>query len=243
MKLGANLTLFTLITVVAVAAQPAKAGTLNLDWTSTLESSTNVTDATNVLGAPDGSTARFLSEFPTTGTFSGFGDGSISQTDSSSLATLLGISEATLSEADFIAFEHNGTANAAFESATWTFDDGSNSIQIFHDFNNPSTNNGIVALGNIANEDYADFFGFTNPFPGGDNPFLLFDLDGLDLASDDFTVTINATGSGNTSPDIDSMGIIVAVPEPSFVGVFSLGAFIFGVRSAIARRKKRLTQT
>jgi len=238
-RIIATLTAIVLTTVLGT--HRAYAGIIALEWASALDSSSNVINPSNTLGAPDGSLAEFGSGSPATATFSGFGNGSSTNTDSISLAALLGIPEATLSQADLITFEHNGTPNVPFESGTWTFDDGSSSIQIFHDFDNPMTGGGIVALGNITRGDYATFFGFTDPFSSGDIPFLLFDLGGLDLASNNFDVTIDSQGVGIASPDLDVLGIII--PEPSSFTVSTIGMLICGVWSMIGRTRDRRIRT
>ena len=52
-------------------------------------------------------------------------------------------------EADFIAFERNGSTGTPFESGSWTFNDGRVSIAAYHDHTNPTIAGRILAFGNL----------------------------------------------------------------------------------------------
>lgn len=214
---------FTVVLLTYVAdARNAAAGIITLDWAGNVDSSSNVSNPDNALNAPNGTLAGFGATGSTsTAAFSAFGN-SNTQTEASSFAALLGISESVLSQAEFIAFEYNGTAGIAFESSTWTFDDGTNQSVV--SYTQGQTDRGISALGNIAINDFESFFGFNSTLSGGDFAYIAFDLDGLDLTS--INVSIEAAGVGTQSPDIDAMGKIAAaaVPEPSSLALLALGA-------------------
>ncbi len=117
-----------LITAMATLFLPvlAHADSLSLEWAGQLNSSSGVASPANALGAPDGALASF--PFTATAEYSGFGDGAVTNTDSSSLSALLGVTEVALADGDFIAFEYNGSTGFNFETATWTFSDGNTSL-------------------------------------------------------------------------------------------------------------------
>jgi len=200
---------------------------------------TNVVNASNALGAPDGLHAGFHDNNGSAtaneiGTYSGFGSGDINTYSSASLAALLGISQTQLSQGDLVAFERNGTPGYSFEGCDWVFDDGTNSATLSYTQGVPDPM--IVALGNISNGNYANFFGFTNSHGStGDYAFILFDIDGnsaVNPFASNFSVSLSAMGVAHTSPDPDAIGRwgVDPVPAPGALLLGSLGLSFAGWR-------------
>ncbi|MEK6565054.1 MAG: PEP-CTERM sorting domain-containing protein [Candidatus Omnitrophota bacterium] len=222
------------LTVLLIGVvNPAQA--VIIDWTSVVSNS-NVPSASNALGDPDGVHASFYdtSRLPLYATFSGFGDGDSADYLMSGFAALLGISEATLANADFFTAEVNGGTSSTYESGLWEFSDGSNYLPLNFDSANPSDLEAVIAYGSININNYANFFGFTNPItPGHSWAFLLFDINGnsnINMASTNLSVRLTASniGSGPADPDPDVMGRINstpnhAVPELSSMFLFGMG--------------------
>ncbi len=188
-----------------------------IQWASTVFN-TNVPTAGKVLGKPDGRIASFWDGNAATietATYSGFGSGANVNYNSAALAALLGISETTLAQADFISFEDNGAPGTdPYETSIWVFNDGTATLTVSHNYNNPVISGPIVGLGNVSTSDYANFFGFTDPFKEGGIAYLLFDIDGnsdVNPFSPDFSATLNAVGSDTDGPDPDVMGRIGSI--------------------------------
>jgi hypothetical protein len=186
---------------------------LTIAWASRFEGGENVINPYDALGAPDGACSGFYGASSAVGAYSGFAEGVISQLTPGKLAVLLGVSKDALDEADFITFEHNGTSGLYYESAVWTFDDGKNVISLNYDHYHSDATKGIVAVKGLATGALAKFFGYDDPWTVGDMPFLLFDLEGLNLKSPDLRVTVKSSDfSGDPrdprSPDPDAMGVI-----------------------------------
>ena len=218
--------IITVVFAATFSTNIASAGIIALDWASVLDTSSNVTNPSGALGAPDDSYATFGPPATAAATYSSFGAGSTTNTDDMSLAGLLSINESVLSQAEFITFEGNGPTPDPFETTTWTFDDGNSSIQVSHDYFIPVTGGGIVAFGNVSTNDYGNFFGVSVDPGAGSIAFLLFDLNGLNLTTPNFGVTIDAPGidSGVVgTPDIDVLGTITSVPEPTAVWLILCG--------------------
>lgn len=74
------------------------------------------------------------------------------------------------------------------------FDDGTNTLDVSYEVGN-SAFNSIISLGNIRTSNYANFFGFTDPFAGyGDIACILFDIDGysdVNPFASSFSVTLS----------------------------------------------------
>lgn len=197
------------------AAGYATAQSTQIDWASTVVSST-AADASLALGRPDGVTMAGNQVGTGTHTFGGFGSGDNISYNSGALASLLGVSPATLARADFLVFERNGTPGVTFESCTWTFGDGTSQLVVPHTFGG-SAAGPILALGNVSDSAYASFFGATVP-AGGDWPYMLIDIDGFSAVNPSaggFQVTLSTPGGSNGTPEPDALGRITPVPEPS----------------------------
>lgn len=230
---------FMLALVVLLFGTVSSAQAITVDWAS-IVSDSNVASASSALGDPDGVHASFYdaSKLPLYATYSGFGDGDSADYPMLGFAALLGVSEATLAKADFFTAEVNGGTSSTYESGLWEFTDGSNYLSANFDSANPGDLDAVIAYGTININNYANFFGFTNPITPDHNwAFLLFDVNGnsnINMASSNFNVRLTAanTGSGPTDPDPDVMGRINSipnsVPEPSSMFFLSFGLLAIG---------------
>lgn len=188
-----------------------------LEWATNLDAASGVSNPENALEAPDDLVAGFEGE-PCEATYSGFRVGNVFSIDLPSLATFLGVTEETLAEADFITFERNGTAGQPFESGMWTFDDGTTSFAVYHDYDNPGEAEDVIAFGNVTREECAGFFGFPYTPADGDFAYLVIKLNasGLDLFSPNLSVTLTAGGgTGGESPEPDCMAFLRWTPIPT----------------------------
>ena len=189
--------------------------------------------AENILANPNNTPVEFSSD--TQAIFGGFK--SIANSDSNDLALLLGVSLATLSNTDFIAFDGNGidSGGGGFEDSVWSFTDGVNTLNHSHDFLDGQ--NGPV-LANSAQIDigvqYNSLFG-TSFASGFDFGVILFDLSsfGIDVTSTSFQVALQGGGlsCGNECPDVTFMGTVSAVPVPPALLLFFTGLLVlFGFK-------------
>ena len=191
-------------------------------------------DPSAMLGAPDGvATAVWDGNaapdgLEETATFSGFGAGATTGADSASLASFLGVSQAVVDLADFVAFEFNGIP-FPFEQSRWEFSDGVSSFLVDYQvpFVPPPAVPGVIATGDLTNAAYANFFGpFANPILGSVG-FILFDIDGnsaVNPLSPSFTAKIRAGLLAGESPEPDALGVIgpaapASVPEPPSLAI------------------------
>jgi hypothetical protein len=223
-----------ILTVIASGGE-SRAGFVTIGWAGVASPGTNPpVSLDKILGAPDGRLARFDGDNPVEATVSGFS--TTAMYDESDLATLLGVSLATLQQAEVITFDLNGLEHD-IESATWTFS-ANGLTEVFH--TGSAGPNTPIATGMIAAADYTGFFStgaLESPFPS----FALFTLQSVDSTSADFAVRISAVGVDPHSPDLDSVGVIrssaSAVPEPSSFTICGLG--ILGCIGARWRRRHR----
>ena len=221
------LSLLVLVALFAFSVT-SSAEALTIDWANVVSNS-NVPSAANALSAPDGVHASFYdpSLIPLYATY-GFGSQGMDYS-TSGFAALFGISEAILARADFFTAEVNGGPSSTYENGLWVFSDGGNNFSVDFDSANPWNSPSVIAYGSININNYANFFGFTNPItPEHSWAFLLFDIDGysnVNVSSGEFTATLNAAnaGSGPTDPDPDVMGRIAPVPEPATLSFLGLG--------------------
>jgi hypothetical protein len=208
-----------------------------IEWANSV-TNTNVIDPEESFGKPDGNITHFSGSPVKFGTFSGYGNGDNIIYDSFDLASLMGVSESVLSQTDFMAIEYNGSGGGAFEGSDWIFDDGINSLSVSYTFNDDSPST-IIALGNIDNEEYASFFGFTNPWGTvGEMAYILFDIDGnssINPFSSTFSVTITAGSEFDpNTPETDVMGRVGVVPIPSTILLLGFGILAF---AGVSRKK------
>jgi hypothetical protein len=186
-------------------------GVVTARWAGTLVTSSHVIKPEACLGPPDGVRANFIGAPPVTATVSGFAADEASLLSLDGLAALLTVDKSVLERMDFMAFEHNNYPGNMqhFESGNWTFSDGAASLTLCFDHFNPRSSPFILAVRAIDTRRYCAFFGFPDPFKGGDLQCLLFDLRGLNPSSPNFTVTLEATGRSHFgSPDPDAMAIL-----------------------------------
>ena len=195
--------------------------------------------STNAIGSPDDLLVAGAAGASTFGAF-GVGAGNTSSYNYNSLATLLNLSNpALLAQADFIAFEGNGTAGITFESGTFTFTDGTNNFNVTHTFGHTPAQDtpGVLALGNISVSNYNAFFGATNVPAQGDLAYILFDIpSSVNFGSSSFGVTLVSpgdTGSPGT-PDMDALGRL-SIPEPSSLVLSALGLLILPLGRRVRR--------
>lgn len=192
-------------------------------WATSIDFDFNVINPTQCLGAPDGDVANF---------FNGVGGGTTSGARldafnqyhhplSVDLAQFLGIPPETISDADYLAFDANGTSGRRFESSTWTFSDGTATRTVVYDFYAPNAAPEVIAGGNVSRQEMASFFGYEDaaPTPPGDFAYILFDIDSIvDVESSDFSVLVTAAGGPSetdpNAPDIDAMGLVIHYVPP-----------------------------
>lgn len=183
-----------------------EARAIGVAWANAMGTTTGtVTSPMDALHSPDDAAASFNSS-GASAPFTGFGP--FVEYDTSSLATLLGVTEAVLIEADFIAIDRDLTP-MGFETSTWVFTDGSGTLTVPHVVGGP------LALGELAvvsptPTNFGAFFGFG---PSADEyAIILFDIDGVvDPFSPSFTVTVTSGGAADPlTPDIEALAIVVA---------------------------------
>jgi cysteine-rich repeat protein len=138
--------------------------------------------------------------------FSGFSD-TVSYAGLEAALLAAGVPPAVLADADFVAFDPNGTTGG-FEGSIWTFEDGQGgTLDTQHGFGGIGA--GIVFNGDMAPADYATLF---SPLPPS-APFvglILFDLSGSGV--NPYAPTLSLTLEG-----LDQLG--AGEPDPSGLGV------------------------
>ncbi len=168
----------------------------------------------NALGRPDGLQTKFGEGPADEATYSSF------QCDEffgeASFASFLGVSEAVLQQADFVAFERNGALGFTFEGSTWTFAAGG----MTEAFQAPTE---AFASGVVTTSAYESFFGISVE-PGGEWPFVLFDLQQVDPSALDFEVTVLRGPTVQDTPDVDAMGVVAGVTPTASAQVVRLGS-------------------
>jgi len=237
---------FLVVWVVVVFgwSSGASAGLIDLQWASSISDvshSNFYADPANALGKPDGLGAGFFDSTAAieSATYGAFGAGEESAFDSSALSGFLGVSESLLLDADFIAFEFNGTSGDSFETGEWEFSDGTSSVVVSHVVNTPPSG-AISSLGNISQSAYDTFFSLGDypPLsPIGEWTFILFDIDG-NSSVNPYTVNFSAKLSTDgvavlATPDPDAMARLGAIPEPSTALLLGIGL------SALAATRRR----
>jgi hypothetical protein len=141
--------------------------------------------------------------------------------DEQIFASTLGVSLATLGQADFVCFDLNATAGLGFEPANWTFRNGAA----------PSTGPiampaGALSTGSLTPAAYQSLFNLSSPpaIPNGDVPWILVDLPSpIEPLAPDFRVDIQAGPGSNDTPDPDALGVLdfagPAAPSDGTLGV------------------------
>jgi hypothetical protein len=164
--------------------------------------------------------------------------GSSTAYSDAALAALLGTSLATLSSANFIAFDRSLTGGPfgsfGFESSDWTFTDGATTFQ--YQWTELSAASGaVLAAGSVDAASYAAFFGLSSLGSGVEWGYLLFQVP-VDVTASAFQVTMEARpfdrgALGVTgTPDVDAMGALsaVPVPEPTSAGLLAVALAALG---------------
>ncbi len=194
----------------------------------------NVPDAGEALGPPDGQTGLFGDGNPNTtqqATYGSFNDSY--EYDSADLMVLLLLSQMELLNGNILAFAQNQEGFVGPSSSTWLFASGDSSfaVDFVHDEEPPP---GVVATGEIDAFDYHIFFDLFNEPGNDDYNFMVFDIpevSGVDPYAADFTITVSAVGSvASNSPNIDAMGV-VTIPGPGALALLGL--------AGLARRRRR----
>jgi len=196
--------------------------TVSVNWTNSAVPGTNPPqDLNNILGAPDFNIADFKLFPNVSATLSNF---NINSTyDSGAFASLLGISESALNNADVIVFEYNGSPRGQVENSTWTFSAGG-STEVFNLVYSGSDDSSDE--GTVSNSNYASFFNTANIFGNtGDFAFALFDLSLVNASASDFQILIEGGNEILGTPDLDSIGVISSVPIPGAAILFMSGLF------------------
>ena len=236
----------TLLAILAAGNSIARAGLVTLDWATTQSVTAGSVDSpADALGKPDGLFAGVgnattnkleLSNF-------GAGAGNSSTVTTASLAALLGITEATLSSAEFIAFDLNGFSNGSFENSTFRFADSANFIDATVTFTGgllppPQSVPGtlpVIAVGSLDEAAYGALFGYGPVAAGREVGWVLFDVSTpVDIYSATFKATITATNVDPSRPDVDAVARITQVPEPS---TLLFGAI--GIAGILCRRNRK----
>ncbi len=207
--------LFHFVVIVSLLSVSASASAqqVQLNWAGTASP-----NAAAAAGRPDDVFVTGAAGTSTFGAF-GVGSGNTSAYSLSSLETLLSITPGGLAHGDFIAFEQNGTPSITFESGTWTFSDGFNSLSVTHTFGNTPGQDtpGVLALGNITLANYTTFFGLPASSGAGDIAYIVFNIAGVSAVNPQastFGVTLVSPGGNVGTPDMDAMGTM-AIPEPA----------------------------
>lgn len=186
--------------LVGVLSISATAEEMTILWAGeVLPSDSPPLNPENALGIPDGKQAAFQ-PLNATATYTDF---HVSASyDKYALESLLNVDHEAFAQADFVAFESNGSPNYDFEKSIWTFASGGLTETI-------TVTSQALAFGNIAPNSYEDFFNIQSHQARGDIPFVLFDLQIVDPLAPDFTVTVRQGGFAQLqTPDIDAMGVI-----------------------------------
>jgi hypothetical protein len=178
-----------------------------LRWAHDLLQSTEVADASNSLGPPDGKVAGYNKPV-SQAKLGGFNDGL--GYDMTRLGAILGLSPSELQRMDFVTFEANGLPRLPYESGQWTFEDGVHSLSVTYRHDQQGPTGHVIKSGNISADDYAAFFGVNRSLLGDDMAFLAFDIDDvIELNSNRLSVSLQAIGGLDLeSPDPDALGFV-----------------------------------
>lgn len=180
---------------------------INIKWSNNTSNISEVKNAAAIKGQPDGVIANILNvnSHVTMSSFSG----PASSYYFHGLSTLLQVDEATLARANFIVFEYNGSPNTNFESSMWTFGNGSETVNVEHNFNKPSLSTHLIAHGKISPNKYNTFFNVKSKKTTGTYPFLLFKIPDTLAHDPSLTIQLQTGEAINVgTPDPDAIGLI-----------------------------------
>ena len=209
---------------------------VSIDWADGGVASGDLTNPTFFIGPPDQGVTNTL-EGPPPGSILAEYSGSTTAYDNGGLAAILGINTHTLLSGNFIAFDRNAGGGAfGFESSHWTFSDGTTTFEYSWVELSPP-NGAVIAAGTIDGPNYSSYFGLPPLNFDVDWGYLLFNVP-VDVRAAGFQVQMDAVpfdrgpdGISGT-PNVDAMGALLPVPEPSALGLLALG-----IGLAILRRR------
>jgi len=197
-----------------------------------------VVNGENMLGVPDGDYTLF--DNGSTATYYQF-DYSFTY-NAANLASFLNVSENTILNSEFIAFDHNGSPSG-FETSSWVFSDGVNTVSVSHSTGDSAS--GVISVNSYMSlTDFNTVFGSSFPSSSAQYVgFLLFDLTSanINISSSDFEVQLTG-GVGDPryyAPDLIGLAALstAAVPEPATLLLFGTGLVgLAGLRIRRARK-------
>ena len=198
---------------VAKAINTNSSSNIAIKWTNNISNITEVTNADAIKAQPDGICAGVRNGM----TISSFSS-SANTYDLHNFAKLLQVDENTLTQANFIVFEHNGTPNTFFESSLWTFGNNAQTATVNHNFNKPSLLEYLIGYGNISPNNYYQFFNIKGKKKRGTFAFLLFKIPDTLAYDPSLTVQLQTgTPIKVGTPDPDAVGLIYKESAESYV--------------------------
>ena len=225
--------------VLLLAAAPARSTTIA--W-PTQETSPGNLNAAALQGPP----STFVTTFThtTAATFSAFSE----EVDYSeaALAGAFGLTLGVWRTVELVAFERN-TNPIGFESSSWTFSDGLNTIVHSHDVG-AGPGGALIKNENMTSAVFNALFG-TSLGPSNTIGFLLFGLTQVpsEPAVDASNLDVTRIGKGVNAtfnwPDVIALGVVPGVPEPGVAGMLlagPVGLGVLGRRRPVRRDRRQL---